>query len=525
MANVGETWTVAPMFEQSAASRKITLRRPFRYDEVGTRRFAVEGTPADCAMTALVHLLGFKPDLVVSGINNGPNLGENVYYSGTVAAAAEGPKYGIPAIAMSVNQRVDVLVIVVQCNGGSCGCSDAKSSHEGFAAMVSGANGDAFRVKDRADIVGMSGVHGEREGSGTCGGIAHQFNAGAGVQPIRRVFDELGFVVVDNVPPNRLDIVKTCGEADSAGDMGSARFESGWRFFVGGLFEGNMGNHVPAPLIWPHGIQSRTASIETANSGRHEHFVSRKYKKIAVQRLYIELHVLDRLGGVNQCGDAFSFRCLDYRFDGIYGANRVGNMDNRGELSPRPHHANVGINIQVAIVEDRGHFQHGSLPLPEKLPRNDIGVVLHMGDENLVAGLDLRFHKRVGDKVDGFGGSPSKNDFRFVAGVQVAGELGAGIFVGLSGFGTQQVDPTMDVGVFVGIVLSDGVDHRLRFLGGGGVVEIDERFSIHLAFENGKIVASPFQGVRDLWWRRSISHRIASVAGGKDNQSERFVSI
>jgi len=108
MANVGETWTVAPMFEQSAASRKITLRRPFRYDEVGTRRFAVEGTPADCAMTALVHLLEFKPDLVVSGINNGPNLGENVYYSGTVAAAAEGPKYGVPAIAMSVNQRTDI---------------------------------------------------------------------------------------------------------------------------------------------------------------------------------------------------------------------------------------------------------------------------------------------------------------------------------------------------------------------------------------------------------------------------------
>lgn len=108
LGNVGEVYTVAPLYEQSAASRKITLRKPFRYETVGQRRYAVDGTPADCAMMALTHLLGFHPDLVVSGINNGPNLGENVYYSGTVAGAAEGAKYGIPAIAMSVNQRVDI---------------------------------------------------------------------------------------------------------------------------------------------------------------------------------------------------------------------------------------------------------------------------------------------------------------------------------------------------------------------------------------------------------------------------------
>jgi len=108
LARVGDVYTVAPMYEQSAASRRITLRRPLRFEMRGTNRFAVEGTPADCGMMALTHLLDFRPDLVVSGINNGPNLGENVYYSGTVAGAAEGAKYGIPAIAMSVDQRVDI---------------------------------------------------------------------------------------------------------------------------------------------------------------------------------------------------------------------------------------------------------------------------------------------------------------------------------------------------------------------------------------------------------------------------------
>ncbi len=108
LASIGNVFTVAPLSEQSAASRRITLRRPFRYETRGKNRFAVDGTPADCAMMALTHLLEQPPALVVSGINNGPNLGENVFYSGTIAAAAEGAKYGIPAIAMSVNQRVDI---------------------------------------------------------------------------------------------------------------------------------------------------------------------------------------------------------------------------------------------------------------------------------------------------------------------------------------------------------------------------------------------------------------------------------
>ncbi len=108
LAEVGEVYTVAPLYEQSGAGRRITLRKPFRYEPHGVRRYAVDGTPADCAMMAITLLLDFKPDVVVSGINNGPNLGENVYYSGTIAGAAEGAKWGIPAIAMSVNQRVDI---------------------------------------------------------------------------------------------------------------------------------------------------------------------------------------------------------------------------------------------------------------------------------------------------------------------------------------------------------------------------------------------------------------------------------
>lgn len=104
-ASLGEVYVCAPMSEHSGASRGITLRRPLRFHELGERRYSVDGTPADAVMMALCLVLDFHPDVVLSGINNGPNLGENVFYSGTVAGAAEAAKHGIPAIAVSVTER------------------------------------------------------------------------------------------------------------------------------------------------------------------------------------------------------------------------------------------------------------------------------------------------------------------------------------------------------------------------------------------------------------------------------------
>lgn len=105
VSTVGEVLVCAPLSEQSGTSRGITLRTPLRYHEVGERRYAVNGTPADSVMIALCLVMDVPPDLVLSGINNGPNLGENVFYSGTVAGAAEGAKHGIPSIAVSITER------------------------------------------------------------------------------------------------------------------------------------------------------------------------------------------------------------------------------------------------------------------------------------------------------------------------------------------------------------------------------------------------------------------------------------
>jgi 5'-nucleotidase len=100
---LGEIWIAAPEHEQSARSHALTLREPLRARVTGERRWAVSGTPADCVYVALHHLLPAPPDLVVSGINHGANLGNDVHYSGTVAAAREACLHGMQAI--SVSQR------------------------------------------------------------------------------------------------------------------------------------------------------------------------------------------------------------------------------------------------------------------------------------------------------------------------------------------------------------------------------------------------------------------------------------
>jgi len=101
---LGEVWVVAPEREQSAQSHAFTLHKPLRVTEVSERRIALSGTPADCAYAA-IHGLVPRPDLVVSGINRGANLGGDVHYSGTVAGAREATLQGVPAIAVSLHVK------------------------------------------------------------------------------------------------------------------------------------------------------------------------------------------------------------------------------------------------------------------------------------------------------------------------------------------------------------------------------------------------------------------------------------
>jgi 5'-nucleotidase len=103
-----DVWICAPEYEQSGASRALTLAEPLRVRRLDPRRFAVTGTPTDCVMMAINELIeGAKPDLVLSGVNRGANLAEDVTMSGTVAGAIEAMAMGVPGIALSQGWRAE----------------------------------------------------------------------------------------------------------------------------------------------------------------------------------------------------------------------------------------------------------------------------------------------------------------------------------------------------------------------------------------------------------------------------------
>ena len=97
-----DVWVVAPETEQSGASHSLTLHVPVRLREAGEKKWAVQGTPTDCIMMAVRHVMADNPpDLVLSGVNRGANMADDVTYSGTIAAAMEGTLLGVPSIALS----------------------------------------------------------------------------------------------------------------------------------------------------------------------------------------------------------------------------------------------------------------------------------------------------------------------------------------------------------------------------------------------------------------------------------------
>ena len=99
---------VAPSWERSGAAQSLTLRQPIVCHQIAENEWAIDGTPADCVIVALHKLLPETPDLVISGINHGANLGENVYYSGTVGAAREAMIHQVPGLAVSLcSKRID----------------------------------------------------------------------------------------------------------------------------------------------------------------------------------------------------------------------------------------------------------------------------------------------------------------------------------------------------------------------------------------------------------------------------------
>lgn len=181
----GEVWTVAPAFEQSGVGHKISYVHPMLVAELGPRRFAAEGAPADCVLAGVHDILPGPPDLILSGVNRGNNAAENTLYSGTIGAAMEGALQGIPSVALSqfygpANRDLDDPFEAAAVHGGPLLRRLWDTAHWGAAPYPLFYNVNFPPCPADAVLGTMATVQGRREGT--------QFSAEAHRSPSGRRF-------------------------------------------------------------------------------------------------------------------------------------------------------------------------------------------------------------------------------------------------------------------------------------------------------------------------------------------------
>ena len=152
----------------------------------------------------------------------------------------------------------------------------------------------------------------------------------------------------------------------------------------------------------------------------------------------------------------------------------------------------------MAGVVNRGDFEARAFFFCQHLPRNDVGVVLEPGDDDLVVLLNVLAAPALRDEIDAFGGAAHENDFSRVRGVQEAADFGARALVGVCGAGGQFVSGAMDVGIFVRVKIVQAINHGLRLLRGGGVIEPDELPAVDALVQDWEVALD----LSDFKWAR-----------------------
>ena len=269
-------------------------------------------------------------------------------------------------------------------------------------------------------------------------------------------------------------------------------------------------DHLPAPLIGRQGLQRLGLAIQGADAGGAEQLVACDHIEVAADGLNIgrrmdrALAAVDQHLRANRMGQS---RDLGDRIDRPQHVRHVGDRDH---ARPRPQQVGIGRHVQRAVVLDRRPFQHRPVPLAQEMPRHDVGVVLHLGDDDLVARLD-RQAQPMSHQIDRLGPALGPDDLFRGFRIQEPRHDLARLFESLGRLVRQGVQAAVDVGVAALHRRHQGVDYRARLLRRGRVVQIDQRFAVHLPRQDRELRPHGvgIEGVHN----RAVSHsRATSLA-------------
>ena len=259
-----------------------------------------------------------------------------------------------------------------------------------------------------------------------------------------------------------------------------ARFKLAGQGVVGGLFERDGTNHFAAALVGRHLVQQRALAVQHADTGGAERLVAGERVEVAIEASYIDTHVGCGLGAVQQDQGPHVVSGRDDCLHGIDRSQGVGDMNHRDYSGPVAQQSVKRLHVQLTVTVDGNNHQARARLFADHLPGNDVGVVLHPGDQHFVTRSEPYLAQACGNEIDRLGGSPGKDDFVGPRRIDVIAHLVPGALVGVRGTLAQLVHAPVYVGVVAPFVGNHGIDHGLGPLRRGGAVQVGQRLAVHL---------------------------------------------
>ena len=300
---------------------------------------------------------------------------------------------------------------------------------------------------------------------------------------------EFLFMLLNGIKADGIDIFDGFGESMCSHIIGSSCLKLKRQTLESGLLPSHLVNHLTTTLIGRQFLKPFLLAIQHTDTRRTIHLMAAEGEKVTIHRLHIHLEMGCTLGTIHQDGDIMGMSRLDDLFHWIDRAQYIAHMGHTDDFGSRRDQRFQLIHTQNTIIGDGDMLDNDTPFHGLKLPRYDVGMMLHLSDDHLIASLHLRFAERLCHQVDGLRGASCKDNLLDLRGIDELAYFFACSLMQVSGLLGEVVHTTMHVGIHIEVLIAHGVEHIQRLLCGGRIVEIHQRLLIYLPRKNREVFA------------------------------------
>ena len=367
--------------------------------------------------------------------------------------------------------------------------------------MVSGANGDALLVQQGRDVVCMRAVHREGDDAALARGAALDADPVEALEPAGGVVQQ-GVLLTDQVCPVKgREVVKCSPEADGLHNGRRPGFEAHGGLAVGDTVLVHLVDHFAATAPGRKAVGPLARHVEHADARRPVEFVSGSDIEIAAEVLDIHRRMHRGLAAVEKDRNAPGVGQTNDVSGGRQCTQHVRHVGHGDQTHARCQHRFEGGHVQRAIFEHGRPFQDHALVFAQEVPGHDVGVVLHLGEDDLVPGRQ-GLPQAAGHEIERVCAAAGENDLRGRWRVEEGRDLAARRLIGIGCEIGKRVKAAMHVSIGRFGKLANGIENRLWLLCRGGIVEIDQRLAVDLACKDGEVRAN----IRDVEGAVTAAH-------------------